>query len=147
MGECASAQLQRAALPRRRRLRNPRGGGFGLKGLGGGKQRLAGCTPNALHLAMLIYGGHQSERGRDRTTNRRELSLVLTLHPQRPGQPDSLGGRGPELQTEGNRRMQTVQRLKRRSHPRANADDAAVLPEHLLGPDRFVGCSPCFGAR
>ena len=54
-GECASAQLQRAALPRRQRVRNPRGGGFGLKGLGGAESGSL-APPNALSLDVDLRG-------------------------------------------------------------------------------------------
>ena len=59
------------------------------------------APPNALTLDMLIYEGQSSDRDGDRTTNPCEIRRLLTPHPRRPGQPDSLGGRGPELPNRG----------------------------------------------
>ena len=120
--ECASAQLKRAALPRRRRLRGPQGGGSGLKGQGKGRERKARGPP--LHPILRhvdLRGAPVKERRTPDLQSVRALTGVNPSPSASPGNRSRWGGADLSYPTEGYRRMQgsTVQLVKRRSHPGA----------------------------
>ena len=119
-------------------MRNPRGGGFGLKGLGGAESGSL-APPNALSLEYVDYEGQPSDRDGDRTTNPCEIRRLLTPHPQRPRATGFVGG-GADLSYERGERA-NAREHSTDAESKVPSQGPTVKPKYcssiLPGPDRF----------